>query len=258
MKKEIIKKLKQIERSLKVKILYAAESGSRAWGFASQDSDYDVRFIYVHKPDWYLSLDEKRDVIEFMDKEKDLDISGWDIRKTLVLFKKSNPPLYEWLESPIIYADQSPFKKNLAKIVSRYFSSKAAFYHYLSMLVNNHKDYVNHQQIKMKKYFYVLRPLFAYTWIEKNNTMPPVEFEKLLLTQKIEKGLFEEICILLKNKRAGLEQGLSPRKKVLDEYILEKISHFEKLAKKIKPSASPGIEVLNQLFRKTLNEAWDK
>lgn len=258
MRKKILRKLKEIEKEYEVKILYAAESGSRAWGFASKDSDYDVRFIYIHKLDWYLSIDEKRDVIEYMDKETDLDISGWDIRKTLTLFKKSNPPLYEWFESPVMYLEAGSFRKDLGKIVSKYFSPKAAFHHYLSMLVNNHKDYVNHEQIKMKKYFYVLRPLFACAWIEKNKTMPPMEFEQLLLAQKLDDRLVEEISVLLKNKRAGLEQGLSSRKKVLDAYIEDKISYFEKLAVKIKPSSSPGIEELNRLFRKTLNEAWDK
>jgi uncharacterized protein len=258
MKTKIVNQLKQIEKDHKVRILYAVESGSRAWGFASKDSDYDVRFVYIHKEDWYLALDEKRDVIEYMDKENDLDISGWDIRKTLVLFKKSNPPLYEWLESPVVYLDRLSFKKNLGKIVTKYFSPKAAFHHYLSMLVNNHKDYVNHQQIKMKKYFYVLRPLFACDWIEKNDTMPPMEFEKLLMAQPIDKDLFDEISALLKNKQAGLEQGLAPRKKVLDDYIEERISYFERLGNEIKPVTSPRIEVLNQLFRKTLKNAWSK
>lgn len=256
MKSKIVKKLKELEKEHEVRILYAAESGSRAWGFASQDSDYDVRFIYIHKPDWYLSINEKRDVIEYMDKETDLDISGWDIRKTLTLFKKSNPPLYEWFESPIVYLEAGSFRKDLGKIVSQYFSPKAAFHHYLSMLINNHKDYVNHQQIKMKKYFYVLRPLFACAWIEKKNTMPAMEFEELLSAQSIDKDLLKEISVLLKNKRAGLEQGLSPRKKALDEYIVARISHFDKLANKVKPSTSPGLEILNQLFRKTLNEIW--
>lgn len=258
MKTKIVNQLKLIEKDHKVRILYAIESGSRAWGFASQDSDYDVRFVYIHKKDWYLALDDKRDVIEHMDKENDLDISGWDIKKTLILFKKSNPPLYEWLESPVVYLDRLSFKKNLGKIVTKYFSPKAAFHHYLSKLVNNHKDYVNHQQIKMKKYFYVLRPLFACAWIEKNDTMPPMEFEKLLMAQSLDKDLLDEIRALLKNKREGLEQGLAPRKKVLDDYIEERISYFERLGNEIKPVTSPGIEVLNQLFRKTLKEAWSK
>jgi uncharacterized protein len=94
--------LSDIEKTHQVKIIYSCESGSRAWGFPSADSDYDVRFLYLHPVDWYLSIEDKRDVIEVPIKNK-LDITGWDLRKALQLFRKSNPPLLEWLGSPIVY-----------------------------------------------------------------------------------------------------------------------------------------------------------
>jgi predicted nucleotidyltransferase len=102
--KLILEQLEQIEQEEQVTILYACESGSRAWGFPSQDSDYDVRFIYLHKPEWYLSIYDKRDVIERPINNM-LDINGWDLRKALNLFRKSNPPLLEWLQSPIQYKE---------------------------------------------------------------------------------------------------------------------------------------------------------
>jgi len=86
--------LEKIEKEHKVKILFAWESGSRAWGFASKDSDYDVRFIYVHEKNWYFGIDDQRDVIELPVNEV-LDVNGWDVRKALRLFRKSNAPLYE-------------------------------------------------------------------------------------------------------------------------------------------------------------------
>ena len=222
MKNKILRKLRNIEKEHNVKVLYAVESGSRAWGFASKNSDYDVRFVYIHRLEWYLSLEEKRDVIE--DKGDGLlDMSGWDIKKALVLFKKSNPPLYEWLESPIVYLEESNFVKGLRKISLNFFSAKTSFYHYLSMLVNNHKDYINQPKVKMKKYLYVLRPLFACAWIEKYHTMPPMEFENLLRSQTLDKKLLKEIFVLLENKRHGFEQGLAPRRKSLDGYIENRI-----------------------------------
>ena len=104
MEKEILKRIAEVEATENVTIFYACESGSRAWGFPSADSDYDVRFIYLRKPDWYLSIDveDKRDVIERPINDE-LDISGWDLRKALKLLWKSNPPLLEWLVSPIVY-----------------------------------------------------------------------------------------------------------------------------------------------------------
>lgn len=107
MKEEILKAIQQIEIDYEVKVLFACESGSRAWGFPSKDSDYDVRFIYVHKPEYYLSIDpvgvgKKRDVIELPINNL-LDVTGWELTKALKLFRKSNPPLLEWLRSGIVY-----------------------------------------------------------------------------------------------------------------------------------------------------------
>ena len=95
MKDRIIEELKKIEEKENIQIIYAVESGSRAWGFAGTDSDYDVRFIYVHNLDYYLKLEDTRDVLEYPINDL-LDISGWDISKTLKLAHSSNPSLYEW------------------------------------------------------------------------------------------------------------------------------------------------------------------
>lgn len=111
MHSEIMNKLESIEQEHGIKILYAVESGSRGWGFASQDSDYDVRFLYIHPTDWYLSIEERKDHIEYPINDL-LDINGWDIKKAFLLFKKSNPPLLEWLSSPIVYADRYPVPKD--------------------------------------------------------------------------------------------------------------------------------------------------
>lgn len=167
----IKEELKCIEEMHNVKILYACESGSRAWGFPSKDSDYDVRFIYINHPDWYLSIDDKRDVIELPINDL-LDINGWDIRKALKLFRKSNPPLQEWLLSDIVYYQKYDFINNLRALSSEVFSPISCFYHYLNMARNNYREYLQGDQVKIKKYFYVLRPVLACKWIEQHNTMP--------------------------------------------------------------------------------------
>ena len=113
--------LSRIEKEERITILYACESGSRAWGFESEDSDYDVRFIYLHPTPWYLTIQKKRDVIE-LPIEKDIDISGWDVRKTLRLLRKSNPPLLEWLQSPIVYKKHSSFVDQLRDLMAEYYS----------------------------------------------------------------------------------------------------------------------------------------
>lgn len=160
----IIARLREIEEKEQVRILYAVESGSRGWGFESKDSDYDVRFIYAHPLDWYLSIEEKSDVIDYSISDS-LDISGWDIKKALKLFKNSNPPLYEWLVSPIIYMEEGDFVQRLRDLMSRFYSPMAALNHYLHMAQRNYKSYFSGLKVKVKKYFYVLRPIFACMWI---------------------------------------------------------------------------------------------
>ena len=125
---EIRSKLQDIEEQENVRILYAAESGSRAWGFASPDSDYDVRFIYVRTPEDYLRLDQKRDVIEWQLDEV-FDMNGWDIRKALTQFHKSNTTLFEWSHSPIVYWERQEWKE-IYESVKGYFRVKPALYKY--------------------------------------------------------------------------------------------------------------------------------
>ena len=164
MKEIIVSKLNAIEYKSNVRILYACESGSRAWGFASPDSDYDVRFIYVHPREHYLSVDEQRDVIELPINDL-LDINGWELRKALRLFKKSNGPLYEWLQSPVVYDQNNEFIDDLKNLMPHYFSPRANMHHYLSMAKTVFESDLAGGEVRLKKYFYALRPILACRWI---------------------------------------------------------------------------------------------
>ena len=174
----ILQKLQQLERDESIKILYACESGSRAWGFESTDSDYDVRFIYVRPKDEYLNIIESPDYTGLPVNEV-LDIAGWDLKKTLKLFLKSNSTLYEWLQSPIVYQQDRLFVSELKELMPKYFSLRAGAHHYLSMAYNTFRDDLQTDQLKMKRYFYALRPILACLWILKHGGVPPMEFSKL-------------------------------------------------------------------------------
>lgn len=166
-REEIILRLHQAEKEHSVKILYACESGSRAWGFESPDSDYDVRFIYAHEKDWYLSFDveRRRDVIEYPIVDE-IDCGGWDIRKALHLFTRTNGALLEWLTSPIKYIETGDLANNLRDLAPTCFNKTALCYHYSHMARGNAREYLFSDKVKLKKYFYVLRPLFAIRYIE--------------------------------------------------------------------------------------------
>jgi uncharacterized protein len=255
MKEKILTEIKKIEEQFDVKICLAVESGSRAWGFPSKDSDYDVRFIYVHKKDWYLSIDQKRDVIELPINNL-LDINGWELRKALKLFRKSNPPLMEWLHSGIVYYQAFSLTDKLKAIQNQVFLPQSALYHYLNMAKGNFRDYLRGDSVKIKKYFYVLRPVLACIWIERYNSVPPIEFQTLV-EELLEQGqLKEEIHTLLERKISGEELDLEPKVLVINDFLEKEINRLEEYTKTLKVSKEDMTPLLDDLFREVLEEVW--
>ncbi|NBD24252.1 nucleotidyltransferase domain-containing protein [Paenibacillus glycinis] len=252
----ITEQLNRLEREEEIRILYACESGSRAWGFPSQDSDYDVRFVYIRPADWYLSIHDRRDVIERPISDK-LDICGWDLRKTLNLYRKSNPPLLEWLQSPIRYAESGGTAQELRAISPLAFSPKSCMYHYLSMARGNFRMYLQGERVRIKKYFYVLRPVLACEWIQRHGVMPPMEFDVLaeaLIPRDTE--LWRVIQELLARKKAGDELDYEPQLKTINAFLEERLSALE-AASAAQPAAGGKLDDrLDAMFREALREAW--
>lgn len=260
MRERIRARLQDLETREAVRILYACESGSRAWGFASTDSDYDVRFIYLHPTDWYLSIDQerKRDVIECPIDGR-LDIVGWDLRKALQLLRKFNPPLMEWLGSPIVYSEAFTIASRMRDLLAKHYSPVACLYHYLHMAQGNYRDYVEGPTVWLKKYFYVLRPLLAIKWIERDLGVVPTEFEVLVAQVVDDPRLREEIGKLTEIKRRGEELDRGPRIAPLSDYIESELARlagkpFERdYAKLVAPLGE-----FDELFRSALDEVWSQ
>jgi len=251
-RESIITRLHQIEAEHKVEILYAVESGSRAWGFESTDSDYDVRLIYRHELKWYLNVLPKRDVIEYPESNL-LDISGWDLRKTLFLLNKSNPVLFEWLNSPIVYI-KNEASYNLIKEASEdYFSPISSIYHYLHMAKGNYRNYLQGDIVRIKKYFYVLRPLLACMWIEKYSKTPRLNFQDLIKELEIGEQLLNSIAVLLKDKKTGIESGYGPKIPEINNFIQNKIEHFTEKSSSFNPADKPSPVKLDELFFTLIN-----
>jgi len=252
---EISAELTVIERREDVLVFYACESGSRAWGFESRDSDYDVRFLYLHRPKWYLSIDPKRDVIE-LPLDGVMDYSGWDLKKALQLFRKSNPPLLEWLQSPIVYKDIRAITDLIRAAMPDYYSPRACHYHYLHMAQGNFREYLQGDEVWTKKYLYVLRPVLACIWIERGMGLVPTEFEKVLDVIEDRLDLREAIDTLLERKKAGKELDRGPRIPAISDFIEEEIVRLETAHAPLPVSRDP--ERLNQIFREALAQAWNR
>ncbi len=234
-----------------MKVLYACESGSRAWGFESRDSDYDVRFIYVRPTAWYLIIQKKRDVIE-KPNNIDLDISGWDLPKALELFRKSNPPLLEWLQSPIVYRQSGSLVSRLRKLMSDYYSPISCMYHYLHMAQGNNRQYLQGDEVWVKKYFYVLRPVLACKWIEQGHGVVPIEFGKLVDRVVVDAELRREMEALLEAKRGGAELDRGPKNSVLPQFLEREMDRLQ--AETQEPAKTRDPATLDRLFVDILKE----
>jgi predicted nucleotidyltransferase len=215
-----------------IRILYACETGSRGWGFASPDSDYDVRFIYAFPTERYLSVDEPKDTLTelFEDQGEILDFNGWELRKTLRHLRKSNATPFEWLQSPIVYQQEGDFRNELWHLAPLYFAPRATIHHYLGICHNSIKTGIADDHINIKKYFYILRPLLAAMWAADRQTIPPMQFEPLLSQIEPEKELMAAIRQLWKEKEQAVEGQMIPLVPVIQEFIAAEMAHCREVS----------------------------
>ena len=252
MRATVLENLAELEQRHQVKVLFACESGSRGWGFASPDSDYDVRFVYVNRLPWYLTVEPGRDVIE-QPISGALDINGWDLRKALYLLRESNPTLLEWLRSPIVYSQARPWADRLRVLADEGFSPIRCYHHYLSMAKRNLREHLYGEVVRYKKYLYVLRPLLAARWIREGRGVPPMRFAELAAQTLTEAVVIDEVNALLRIKMQAGEAATSPRwvgiqsfierelaiaathtlhkepkadRRQVDQYLYDAVSHF--------------------------------
>ncbi|MFM2393688.1 MAG: hypothetical protein RLZZ546_1670 [Bacteroidota bacterium] len=247
MKEKISQYLKQIQIEKDIKILLASEAGSRAWGFPSPDSDYDVRFIYVHKRNWYLSINEKKDTIEKMYNENEFDISGWDLKKSLNLLLKSNAPLLEIIQSPIFYMNDQDFVSKFIGLANMSYSKIAVMHHYLSMAKKTYSEINKNESIKLKKLFYSLRTAAVCKWIEDREEIPPTAFQTLIQKLDLDNHLKERINELIELKSNKDENYLHPQENEINHFIESCIIKAESIAAYL-PVSKGNIEDFNSLF----------
>ena len=244
--KQIHNTLHEIEERENVQIIFAIESGSRAWGFASPDSDFDVRFIYVRKPEEYIRLNPVRDVIEWQLDEV-YDISGWDLQKALRLMHDSNPALHEWCKSPIIYVENE-FAQQIRELALECFLPKKSVYHYVNMARKTYNEHLNHDKINFKKYFYALRPILAAKWIVDHNTVPPMAFLELMEAE-LEMKMIPIVQDLLNMKKSSSEASTGSPITELNDYIRKNIEVLQSKADELETQRNSW-DKLEAFFRK--------
>ncbi len=254
MKEKIIQQLTEIEQVYNMKVLLAVESGSRSWGFHSHNSDYDIRFIYAPSPECYLSITKGRDVIERDDGF--LDFVGWDLRKTLQLFRKSNCALMEYLSGPDIYVEHGELASRLRSLAKDHYSPKPLSYHYLHMAKGNYQGQLrDREMVSRKKYLYVLRALLNIQWMNEKSTMPPMDFMETVSAVNLSEEERSAIIELITEKKSGRELGMGKRDKRLDILIAKMLDNSEQICKDADVMSVPTA-FLDEIFRDTLSDVW--
>ena len=250
-------RLQEIAQQQEVKIIHAIESGSRAWGFPSTDSDYDVRFIYAHRPEWYLSIDmeNRRDVIEYPVDNDDLDITGWDLRKALMLLYKSNPPLLEWFSSPIVYATNPVTFGPMQTLAPAYFSPSSCMHHYRRIAEQQYTGYAKGGKRKLKQYFYALRCALAYHWIDQGRGIVPMPFADLVAGVVASPERQQQIWDLVEVKRTSRESDSSPHMAEMERYLEAMMDEMETTHLTVTHSGGT-VDALNAYFRASLGTLW--
>lgn len=243
--------LDAIEKENQIRILFACETGSRAWGFPSPDSDYDIRIIYVHEKDWYLSLTEKKDSLQQMLDNDLIDITGWDLRKSLRLLIKSNPALLERIQSSILYRHDDQFLQPIIELANNSYSRIATIHHYLSMAKKFFAEIVDEDEYKLKKFFYALRSATACLWILEKQAIPPIDFLKMLGGLDISTVLVARINHLISLKSTKSEAYFHSGEAELFAFIRECLLSAQAGANAL-PSAKPDMNKMDLFFRKML------
>lgn len=166
-------RLRRLEASHGIRILYACEAGSRSWGFPSPSSDYDIRFIYVRPLKNYLKLTPPADTIT-LDQDGVWDISGWDLKKCLMLLKKGNVSIVQSLYSQIVYRNHPLFLAEMRKLLdygARCRASTGPTARWRSPM--SRTSWLGHETIAYKRFLYIVQGLLAMRWVETRKSMPP-------------------------------------------------------------------------------------
>ena len=235
--------LASIETMEGVAMLFAAESGSRAWGFPSPDSDWDVRFIYARPTLWHLQISPGRDVIE-QQLPGDLDLAGWDMRKTLGLILRGNCTVREWFASPIIYVSEDGLVERLRLLCDLVPARRSAWHHYVRLIERVHGQWLQRIPVNLKKYLYAIRPALVLRWLRTHaEGTPPMDIGRLLAEVDVSPNERRELQGLLDQKARSSELGMGEALPAIDAMIANELE-LGGAAALAEPQEAPSGEVL--------------
>ena len=229
MKDKIMTLLHDLERQHNIRILMAVNYGSRCFGYSSSESDWDVRFIYVHQPEWYFSIAKTEDVIEMMIAEDHLDIEGYDLKKALNLLARTNPIESDWLHANDYYILDKDFLHNMLAFESQCYNRHHAMYHFYSISVKHNQRYLD-KEVTLKRFIYYMRGLLSCRWVEQNGSHPPVNVDELIdATITDNESVKAKAHRMLELKRTGKSHDMAIVDDELANYVFDMQKYYEVL-----------------------------
>jgi predicted nucleotidyltransferase len=251
----IIGKLAEIETSNEVRIPLAVESGSRGWGFAAANADYDCRFIYVHKRDRYLSVSDMDEFIDF-ELNETFDIKGYDLKRVMRYIMKSQATINEWLSSNVVYICNGPIVQRLRDLAAEFFNPIPVSHHYLNLARKMFIEITSSDNAKIKKYFYILRPIANLNYIYRFRKMPDMEYDRTLAKISPPPDILTAINALKEQKMIMLEHDRIPAHGLLTDYFKAEIERFDCLLKDMKHDKKTDYTALDEAFRAIIEDLW--
>ncbi len=249
MREEILISLTSLEAEQGIRVLYACESGSRAWGFASRDSDWDVRFFFVHPQREYLRVQLPADHLH-RDLPGDLDITGWDLRKALHHAAKSSASVLEWLGSPVVYFDRDGFAAEMRRLARGCFRVRPTVHHYLGLAKQLWAQAGEGAELNGKKCLYVIRATLCARWALTHGTPPPVAFAELLPLID-DAVLREEVRQFVALKLEARESDALPVSGALRRFLSDTRAACDEEQAAL-TTADPDLSPVDDFFQRTL------
>ncbi|HUO91955.1 MAG TPA: nucleotidyltransferase domain-containing protein [Rhizomicrobium sp.] len=247
---KIEQRLARLRAEHNVRIPLAIESGSRAWGFPSPDSDYDCRFVFVRRQRDYLSLWRQRDVIE-TPLDKVFDVNGWDLAKALKLLLKGNAVVIEWLMSPIRYETDDAFRDEFLRVAKAVADRALIGRHYLHLGERQRRTYFREgKTVPQKKIFYALRPAAALRWLRLHpgEAVVPMHFPTMLTECDPPSEIADLAAALVEKKAKTRELASEPLPEPIGRFIDAEFEAARSWTDAARAAPSPAARTLCDAF----------
>lgn len=249
----IIPHLKSIEHEYGVIVLFASLAGSRLWGLESEDSDWDVRFIYIHTSMYYKMRETSEEGIVKAYADN-VELTGWNLKHFLTQLGNGNPVCHETLSARTLYTNNQPYLVTMKNIAERFFQPLNAYYYYLGLYLVNEKSFEGGGDAPLKNVLFALCAILSCIWVETNKSFAPTDVDALLDGTGVAIRHYNLIKDLVAKKRDGKIENILVNRNLLN-FIKSTADYYKSVVGTYMPRGSlEKFSDLHNLFRQIICE----